>query len=80
MADEVKQELREMLLGKDTPENKREEWMKDKKVWLCPPDCQFLAGEDGCVNIYAPDNPYDVFEPEGDYPLCPQYIKSDGQS
>lgn len=45
-----------------------------KSVFICPEDCQFFRGEDGCGSSHI-DTSF-TYEKEGDYPICPFYWKA----
>jgi hypothetical protein len=46
-------------------------------TYICPEDCQFFRGEDGCSSSHILLAA--IYEKEGDYPVCPFYFKPLGE-
>lgn len=46
---------------------------RKKRTYICPEDCDFFRGEDGCARPTV-DNAA-VYEKDGNYPVCPFYMK-----
>lgn len=44
-----------------------------QRVYICPEDCRVFLGEDGCKRQDTDTTA--VYEKEGDYPVCPFYMK-----
>jgi hypothetical protein len=45
-----------------------------QRTFICPEDCEFFRGEDGCARPTIDEKA--IYEKEGNYPICPFYFKA----